>query len=125
MLDASGNLKTSASTETCFGGSARRKQYISEFKAANPNTIVLDGGSAFWGSFMCTHINALMHAMLTPSHVSSCLCKVFLPLFHFLHLSFFLTLAFKIVSYVRRFSLEPIYDICRQIVNSERFIWPR
>ncbi len=53
-LDASGNLKTIASTDACFGGSARRKQYISEFKAANPNTIVLDGGSAFWGGFMCT-----------------------------------------------------------------------
>jgi hypothetical protein len=57
VLDASGNLKTSASTDACFGGSARRLQYISEFKAANPNTIVLDGGSAFWGSFMCTSLS--------------------------------------------------------------------
>ncbi len=56
VLDASGNLKTSASTDACFGGSARRMQYISEFKAANPNTIVLDGGSAFWGGFMCTSL---------------------------------------------------------------------
>ena len=61
VLDASGNLKTAASTDACFGGSARRKQYISEFKAANPRTIVLDGGSAFWGGFMCTMKPVLIH----------------------------------------------------------------
>jgi hypothetical protein len=55
VLDTSGNLKSSALTDACFGGSARRKQFISEFKAANPRTIALDGGSAFWGSFMCTN----------------------------------------------------------------------
>jgi hypothetical protein len=55
LLDAGGNLKTSDSTDACFGGSARRKQFISEFKINNTNTLVLDGGSAFWGSFMCTN----------------------------------------------------------------------
>ena len=58
VLDAGGNLRTSSSTDACFGGSARRKQYIGEYKINHTNTIVLDGGSAFWGSFMCTKTSA-------------------------------------------------------------------
>jgi hypothetical protein len=108
VLDASGNLKTTASTDACFGGSARRKQYISEFKAANPRTIVLDGGSAFWGGFMCT--NQLPNRLPTPSLLAKTTSRSSVP--HFL-------------VYV---SFGPnciaIDFCCHQIVNSEPTIWP-
>lgn len=63
VLDASGNLKSSALTDACFGGSARRKQFISEFKAANPRTIALDGGSEL---YVYEFRVQLLHAIKTP-----------------------------------------------------------
>jgi hypothetical protein len=41
----------------CLGGAGRRAAFVSNMISSNPYTIVLDGGSAFWGGFMCTHFH--------------------------------------------------------------------
>jgi 2',3'-cyclic-nucleotide 2'-phosphodiesterase (5'-nucleotidase family) len=38
----------------CTGGMANRALFIRQKIASNPNTLVLDGGSAFWGSYIRT-----------------------------------------------------------------------
>jgi 2',3'-cyclic-nucleotide 2'-phosphodiesterase (5'-nucleotidase family) len=38
----------------CLGGAGRRAAFASNMMSSNPYTIVLDGGSAFWGGLMCT-----------------------------------------------------------------------
>lgn len=44
-------VQVEASTPTCVGGAARRTAFVRATAAAAANSLILDGGSNFWGSF--------------------------------------------------------------------------
>jgi hypothetical protein len=45
---------TSDYGSVCNGGAARRMSWLTQMKQTDPNTLVVDLGSSFWGSSFCT-----------------------------------------------------------------------
>jgi hypothetical protein len=61
---------TSAYGSLCNGGAARRMTWLTQMKQADPNTLVVDLGSSFWGSTFCTCLLSAEH--ISVSSFSSC-----------------------------------------------------